>query len=126
MMSYGLKLLDIVIQGTAILSGFMLYIVFDVYGYFYWIIMGVLCWILMSSILHLLFLKRMSMVRIMFSTIFTLAIVLMGIAYLTGASFPKINFYLEPLSFVFSLIYLLLCISELPRLKSDERESLDF
>ena len=38
-MGYGLKLLDVVIQGTAILSGLMLYIVFDVYGYFYWIIM---------------------------------------------------------------------------------------
>jgi hypothetical protein len=122
----GLKLIDVVIQGTAILSGFMLYIVFDVYGYFYWIIMGVICWIFMSTILHLLFLKKMTIVRILFSAIFTLALVIMGTAYLTGVSFSKINFYLEPLSYVFSMLYLFLCISEMSSLKHDNRESLDF
>ena len=125
-MGYGLKLLDVVIQGTAILSGLMLYIVFDVYGYFYWIIMGVLGWIFMSTLLHIIFLKKIILIRVLFSAIFSLGILIMGIAYLTGTTFPRINFYLEPLSFIICLLYLVLCISEITSTKSADKESLDF
>ena len=80
----------------------------------------------MSTLLHIIFLKKIILIRVLFSAIFSLGILIMGIAYLTGTTFPRINFYLEPLSFIICLLYLVLCISEITSTKSADKESLDF
>ena len=122
----GLKLIDIVLQGTALMVGLMFLFVFGGSGYLYWINMGILGWIVLSSILHVIISKKLGLGRIVYISIYGLAITAGLVAYFSGVSFGRINFYLQPLSYIFILFYLILSIMEYQEYRIPKKDTLDF
>tara|TARA_B100000508_G_C11465884_1_gene282612 strand:+ start:106392 stop:106766 length:375 start_codon:yes stop_codon:yes gene_type:complete len=121
-----LKLIDIVLQGTSLLIGFMFLFVFGGSGYLYWINMGILGWIAISSILHVVVIKKQNVGRIIYVSIYGLALIGGGIAHFSGVSFPRINFYLQPASYLFIIMYLILSIIEYQEYRIPKEDTLDF
>ena len=66
--------------------------------------MGLLGWIVVSSVLHLAIVKKLGVGRIIFLSVFGLMVALGGISYAAGVSFARINFYLTPLSYLFVIL----------------------
>ncbi len=123
---YNLKLLDIVIQGVGFLIALMLLIVFGAYGYFYWISIGLLGWVIVSTLLHLFVVGKMGTFRIIYLFIFVGLLLIGGIFMLFDVVFAKINFYLRPFSILALLLYIILTISEFQQVKAPRKEDLDF
>lgn len=122
----GLKLIDIVLQGTALMIGLMFLFVFGGAGYLYWINIGILGWIVISSLLHIVIAKKLGLGRIIYISIYGVSILIGLIAYFSGVSFARINFYLQPLSYVFILFYLILSIMEYQEHRIPKKDTLDF
>jgi hypothetical protein len=122
----GLKLIDIVLQGTALLVGIMFLFVFGGAGYLYWINMGILGWIVVSSLLHIVIIKKQGVGRIAFVSIYALAILAGLIAHFSDVSFARINFYLQPLSYMFIIFYLILSMLEYQEHRTPKEDALDF
>lgn len=122
----GLKLIDIVLQGTALMIGLMFLFVFGGSGYLYWINIGILGWIVLSSILHVFIAKKLGLGRIVYISIYGVSIIAGSLAYFTGVSFGRINFYLQPLSYIFILFYLILSIMEYQEYRIPKKDTLDF
>ncbi|MGM0479607.1 MAG: hypothetical protein ACQERC_10325 [Bacteroidota bacterium] len=123
---YNLKLLDIVIQGVGFLIALMLLLVFGAYGYFYWISMSLMGWVLISTLLHFFIVKKMGTFRLIYLSIFVGLLLIGGITMLFDVSFAKINFYLQPFSILALLLYIILTIGEFQQVKAPRREDLDF
>lgn len=121
-----LKLIDIVLQGTALLVGLMFLFVFGSSGYLYWINMGILGWIVLSSVLHFIISKKQGTARIIYISMYGLLIIVGISAHFSGVSFPRINFYLQPLSYLFILFYLILSIMEYQEHRIPKEDTLDF
>ncbi len=123
---YNFKLIDVVIQGATLLSGLVLLFAFGATGYFFWISLCLVVWILISLLLNLLFAKPLSnqrkMVTLVLSTLFFGFLV----AYLFNVSIARLNFYYKPLSLVVIISYLYLSFSELNKMKSKGEVDLDF
>ncbi len=122
----GLKLIDIVLQGTALMIGLMFLFVFGGSGYLYWINIGILAWIVISSILHFLVFKKMSVGRMVYVSVYGLAILVGVIAHFSEVTFGRINFYLQPSSYMFILFYLILSIMEYQQYRIPKEDTLDF
>ncbi len=123
---YNLKLLDIVIQGVGFLIALMLLIVFGAYGYFYWISIGLMGWVLVSTLLHFFVVGKMGTFRIIYLFIFVGLLLIGGVTMLFDVAFAKINFYLRPFSILALLLYIILTISEFQQVKAPRKEDLDF
>lgn len=122
-----LKLVDIVIQGTAFLIGLMILFVFGGAGYMYWITMGLLIWILVSSIIHVVAVKKLGAGRMVLLILYGVLALLGGIAMFGfGYSFARINFYLTPLSYLFVILHMVLCIVEYQNYRTPKEEMVDF
>lgn len=121
-----LKLIDIVVQGTALLVGLMFLFVFGGAGYLYWINLGILCWIVVSSLLHIVIIKKQGVGRIAFVSIYALVILAGLIAHFSDVSFARINFYLQPLSYMFIIFYLILSMLEYQDHRIPKEDTLDF
>lgn len=121
-----LKLIDIVVQGTAFLIGMMFFFVFGGSGYLYWIMMGLLGWIIVSSLLHLVTVRKFGIGRIIFLSVYGLLLIGGGLALASGVSFSRINFYLMPLSYLFVILYMVLSIIEYQNTRVPKEDVLDF
>lgn len=121
-----LKLIDIVVQGTAFLIGMMFFFVFGGSGYLYWIMMGLLGWINVSSLLHLVTVRKFGIGRIIFLSVYGLLLIGGGLALASGVSFSRINFYLMPLSYLFVILYMVLSIVEYQNTRVPKEDVLDF
>lgn len=121
-----LKLIDIVVQGTAFLIGMMIFFVFGASGYLYWIMIGLLGWIIVSTLLHLVSVGKFGLGRIIFLSIYALFMLGGALALASGVSFSRINFYLMPLSYLFVILYMVLSIIEYQNNRVPKEDVLDF
>lgn len=123
---YTFKLLDTVVQGTAFLSGLILLIAFGADGYFFWINFYLLGWIITSMILNLFLFKPVKLLRVVFSFSILVLFLLFGVAYFSGVSIPRLNFYFRPFSIVIIVFYFFTSMLEMLKLKSRGEIDLDF
>ncbi|RYM34533.1 hypothetical protein ERX46_03940 [Brumimicrobium glaciale] len=123
---FAFKLLDTAIQGTTFLSSLILLMVFDAEGYFYWINVFLLFWIVISMIFNLIYLKPVHLLRII-STLFLLVLSIIFVAsYFTGTTIPRLNFYFKPFSIIIIVFYFFTSMFEMIKLKSRGEVDLDF
>lgn len=123
---YTFKLLDTVLQGTTFLSGLILLIVFQAEGYFYWINLGLIVWILISMILNLFLVKPIQLLRVISSVVLLLLIVIFGVSYFSGVRIPRLNFYFRPISLIIIIFYFFISMFEMLKMKSRGEIGLDF
>lgn len=123
---YSFKLLDAVLQGVTFVSGLLLLMIYDAYGYFFWINLGLVIWILISMVLNLIFAKPLTILRKVFSILLLVLIVLFGVAYVNDTTIPRLNFYYRPLSIILIIYYLFMSLLELTKMKGDDEIDLDF
>jgi hypothetical protein len=123
---FAFKLLDTAIQGTTFLSSLILLMVFDAEGYFYWINVFLLFWIVISMVFNLIYLKPVHLLRII-STLFLLVLAIIFVAsYFTGTTIPRLNFYFKPFSIIIIVFYFFTSMFEMIKLKSRGEVDLDF
>ena len=123
---YSFKLLDIVLQGVAFLSAMVFLTVFNASGYFFWIILCLIVWILVSMVLNFVLAKSLSKMRKIITLILGLLFFTFLISYLLGVSIPRLNFYYRPLSILVIFVYLFMSFMELNKMKSQGEVDLDF
>lgn len=123
---YTFKLLDIVLQGFAFLTAFILLLTFDVFGYFYWIKVGIILWIILSAVLNLVVYRPLSTFRRIISLFLGSALLVFGVLYAAQVPIPKLNFYFQPFSFLIIIVYFVVSIRELNKLKEKGQIDLDF
>ena len=123
---YSFKLLDIVLQGVAFLSAMVFLTVFSASGYFFWIILCLIVWILISMVLNFVLAKSLSKMRKIITLILGLLFFTFLISYLLGVSIPRLNFYYRPLSILVIFVYLFMSFIELNKMKSQGEVDLDF
>lgn len=120
------KLVDSVLQGVTFLSALILLMVFGASGYFFWITVGLIIWILISVVLNFVFSKPVSKIRNVITLILSVLFIIFLTSYLLGVSIPRLNFYFRPLSIVVIITYLFISFLELNKVKSKEEVDLDF
>lgn len=123
---YTFKLLDTVIQGFAFLTAIILLLAFSVYGYFYWIKVGLILWIIISMALNFVVYRPLSPLRKIVSILLTSFLVIFGIFYAIQTPVSKLNFYFQPLSFVIIIGYFAISLMELNKIKRNGKINLDF
>jgi len=123
---YSFKLIDIVIQGVTFISALVLLLVFNAVGYFFWIKVGLIVWILVSIVFNFLLSKSVSSLRRYSALIVFLLFLIFTISYILDVSIPRLNFYFKPLSTLIIIFYLFLSFFELNKLKSKGEVDLDF
>jgi hypothetical protein len=123
---YIFKLLDTVIQGTIFLSGLIFLTVLDADGYFYWINVCLLFWIITSMILNLILFKPLHVLRIIISLFLLLMAIVFVLSYFSGTSIPRLNFYFQPFSVIIILFYFFTSLLEMVKMKSRGEIDLDF
>lgn len=123
---YTFKLLDIVVQGFAFLTAIILLMTFGVYGYFYWIKVGIIGWILLSTLLNLIVFRPLSSIRKITSIFVTIITVAFGLLLFFSMTISQLNFYFEPLSYFIIVGYFVISIMELNQLKKRGEIDLDF
>lgn len=119
------KLIDVIIQGVALLNALLLLIVFQASGYFYWITLGLMIWIVISSIIDLFTNKEKMVLRKIVLIFLGALLLLFAFLYFTS-TLGILNFYFRTLSVIVICIYLLTSILELNSLQKSGKESLDF
>lgn len=120
------KLLDIIVQGFAFLTAIILLLTFGVYGYFYWIKVGIILWILVSVVFNLVFYRPLTSLRKVSSILLGGILLVFGIFYTFQIPVSQLNFYFQPLSFLIILGYLTISLVELNNLKTAGEIDLDF
>lgn len=120
------KLLDTVIQGVTFVSALLLLFIFGAQGYFFWINLCLVVWILISMSLNLSFIKPLTNMRKISTAVLLLLFFLFGLAYLAGTSVGRMTFYYRPLSLVIIVFYFFMSITELNKMKSRDEIDLDF
>jgi O-antigen ligase len=123
---YSFKLIDIVLQGVAFLSAMVLLAIFSASGYFFWIKVCLIVWILMSMVLNFILYKSISSMRKITTLILLILFFIFLISYLLDVPIPRLNFYFQPLSIIVIFVYLFMSFFELNKMKSKGDIDLDF
>lgn len=123
---FAFKLLDIVVQGFAFLTALILLMTFNVYGYFYWIKVGIIIWILLSVVFNIVVYRPLSTLRKMVSFSLLFLLLLFGTLYVFQTPVSQLNFYFKPLSFLIIFGYFAISLVELNILKKKGKIDLDF
>lgn len=123
---YSVKLLDTILQAVAFMTGIVLLIIFGTSGYFYWILLGLSSWIVVSSLLHVITKQKIGTYRIVVWSIYAFLAIIAGIYIASGGKVAKVNFFFWPFSIVILIMYFILSIIELQSIQTKGKEDLDF
>ena len=123
---YAVKLLDTILQAVAFMTGIILLIIFGTSGYFYWILLGLSAWILLSSLLHVVSKQKIGTYRIVVWSIYALLALAAGVYIASGGKVAKVNFFFWPFSIIILIMYFILSIIELQSIQTKGKEDLDF
>src|SRR5690554_130800 len=123
---YSFKLLDIVIQGVAFISALVLLLVFNAVGYFFWIKVCLIVWILISIVSNFLLSKSVSSIRRFTSLVLFILFLIFTVSYILDVPIPRLNFYFQPMSTLIIIFYLFMSFFELNKMKNKGEIDLDF
>lgn len=123
---YTFKMLDVVLQGVSFVSGLLLWMIYNLYGYFYWISFGILCWIFLSMLLNFILVKPFPTSRMVISLIAVVIGLIFLASWIGGVSFSRLNFYFKPLSILIIITYFILSLVEMNKIKAKGDIDLDF
>lgn len=125
-MKYSVKLIDFLIQALVLVTVLFFLFLFSTEGYFYWGVVALSLYGVLSSLIHLVLRFPISTFRIIVWVIYGILLVLLGGLGLTGSSFSQMNAIIYPGSFLVVFLYLILSISELQESKQGGKDYLDF
>lgn len=123
---YTFKMLDVVLQGVSFVSGLLLFMIYGLYGYFYWISIGLLCWMFISMLLNFILIKPFPTFRMVISSIAIVIGLIFLAGLINGTSIPRLNFYFKPISILMIVAYFALSLMEMNQTKAKGDIDLDF
>jgi hypothetical protein len=125
-MKYAIKLIDFLIQALVLATVLFFLMFFSTEGYFYWGVVGLALYGLLSSIVHLAFRFPISTFRIIVWCVYGVILLILGGLWASGDTFSQLNALIYPGSFLVTFLYLVLSISEFQESKKGGKDYLDF
>jgi multisubunit Na+/H+ antiporter MnhB subunit len=125
-MKYAVKLIDSLLQLLVFTGGLVVLSLFGLSGYFYWALVLLLCWIPMSSLLHVILRYPVSVFRWIMWGLIALIVLIFSFSYLTGTTFSQLNFYFYQSVVPIVLLHLILNLAELVEHRKGGKDYLDF
>ena len=125
-MKYSIKLIDFLIQAIVLVTILFFLMLFNTEGYFYWGIVSLGLYGILSSFIHLLMKFPLSTFRIIVWIIYGLILIIIGGFWLAGSTFSQLNAWIYPGSFLVASLYVILTISEFQESQKGGKDYLDF
>jgi hypothetical protein len=125
-MKYSVKLIDFLVQALVLATVLFFLLLFGTEGYFYWGLMALSIWGVVSSCIHILLRFPILIFRKIIWVIYGLLGLIVLSFWLSGDSFAQLNAIIYPGAFLVVFLYLMLTISELQESKQGGKDYLDF
>lgn len=125
-MRYAVKLIDFLIQALVLATVLFFLLLFSTEGYFYWGIVGLALYGILSSALHLVLRFPISSFRIIVWVMYGILLLLLAGFWLAGQTFAQLNAIIYPGTFLIAFLYLILTIFDLQESKQGRKDYLDF
>lgn len=125
-MASTIKLIDIIVQLIVIVTSLSFLILYQTEGYFFWSILFLLGWIILSSILHLILRFKTGLFRIIIWVLFLIVGIGIFIYSFNGGTIAQVNGLILPSGLILVILYAILTITELQESKIKGEEFLNF
>lgn len=125
-MKYAIKLIDFLIQALVLATVAFFLMFFSTEGYFYWGVVALSLYGIVSSLLHVALRFPISTFRIIVWCVYGVLLLILGGLWISGDTFSQLNALIYPGSFLVTFLYFLLSVSEFQESKKGGKDYLDF
>jgi hypothetical protein len=125
-MKYAVKLIDFLIQAVVLATVLFFLLLFSTEGYFYWGIVALALYGILSSVIHLALRFPIATFRIIVWVAYGILLLLLAGFWMAGHPFSQLNAIIYPGAFLIAFLYLILTISDLQESKQGGKDYLDF
>lgn len=125
-MASTIKLIDVIVQLIVIVTSLLFLILYQTEGYFFWSILLLLGWVILSSILHLILRFKIGLFRIIIWILFLIVGFGIIVYSFNGGTMAQVNGLVIPSGIILVILYVILTLIELQESKNKGKEFLNF